>query len=167
MQTANTTNTFNDAYVARLHTALMIFLALLAYMSFGRDFMKIMALPDIDASVAEVHAVEMRYPSWMKMSNGSSYKIPDRLAFNIHAGAAIKHRAGSFHTLVDGTRLRLYRLTPIVLFGICFVLWLLSSINHPLIGFVADFLYKDRGFLVCYAYVMYPIILIFSLFMKF
>ena len=167
MQTSNKTNTFNDADVARLHTALMIFLALLAYMSFGRDFITIWTLPDIDASVVEVHAFEMRKNSWMKMSNGSSHKIPDRLAFHISPGTNIKHRAGSFYTLVDKTRLRLYRLTPLVLFGLCFVLWLLCSISHPLIGILADVLYKDRGFLVCYAYVLYPIILICSLFMKF
>ncbi len=162
MHADNTAGHNSDVNISRLHKSLLIFIALLVYMTVFRDGLTILKMPDLDDRIVKMQVLETGSVSWIELSNGKKYSVPDRLASLLSRGMTIKHRGGSFYSEVDGRQVRIFKIMPLIMLAVAFILWLLASQNHPSMLALAEFLFADRKFFVCYAYLIFPVVAIYA-----
>jgi len=167
MHADSTAGLNSDVNISRLHTSLLIFIALLVYMTVFRDGLTILKMPDLDDKIAKMQVLEAGSISWIELSDGKKHSVPDRLASLLSRGMTIRHKAGSFYSEIGGRKVRIFKIMPLIMLAVAFILWLLASLNHPSMQALAEFLFADRKFFVCYAYLIFPVVAIYAVMTRF
>lgn len=150
-----------------LLTILLFFMALLLYSILFREIYGIVSMPDLDDEIIEVIPYQIKRHSLMILKSGITTKIPDRLAYLAEPGMKIVHKAQSFSTQLNGRKIRIFRITPMVIFALSFIVWIFTSLNNFTMGEIIRFTFANRIGRLSIAHLLLPAIFLIAFLLPF